>query len=178
MFAAAAFPALSLAGTVLSAGIGAIGAMSAASAQKAQAEYQAQVARNNQLIAEQNARASVEMGETRAQAESFKSRAAGAAAEVGQASSGIALESPSLQDVRRSQASLGRLNVENVMQQARLQAYGYESQATNYGAQAGLYSMVGRQASTAGFLGAAGSLLTGATSFADKWARFSNVGLV
>lgn len=169
---------VSLAGTALSAGIGAIGAISSASAQKSQAEYQAQVARNNALIAEQNARASVEAGEARAQAESFKTRAAGASMEAGQASSGIALESGSLEDVRRSNAAIGRLNVENVMQQARLQAYGYNTQATNYAAQSGLYQMQGRQAMTAGYLGAAGSLLSGASSFSDKWSRFSIQGLV
>lgn len=169
---------LSLIGTGVSAVTGAIGAMSNAAAQRKQAEYQAQVARNNQLIAEQQGRAATEAGEARAQAQGFKERSIGGMIEAGQGASGLDLGSPSLTAVRESQSSIGRLNVENIMQQARLQAYGYNAQASNYGAQAGLYDMVGRQASTAGFLGAAGSLLSGASSFADKWARYSYQGLV
>lgn len=169
---------ISLGSTALSAGVGVIGALSNAAAQRKQAEYQAQVARNNALIAEQNARAATATGEAAAQAQSFRSRAAGAAIESGQGASGIDIGSPSLTDVRQSQASTGRLDVENVMQRARLQAYGFGTQATGYQAQAGLYDMAGSQAQTAGTIGAFGSLLSGASSFSDKWARFQTSGAI
>lgn len=162
---------IGLAFSAISGVMGAVGAMSQASAAKQQAEYQAAVARNNQIIAEQNARYSAQAGEVQSQAQGFKNRATLGAIEAAQGASGIQLGSPSLTDVRESAANVLRLDTANIMSNALLRSRGYNIQGQNFAAEGELAKMRGSAAQTAGFLGAAGSLLGGASSFAEKWSR-------
>lgn len=163
---------IGLALTAISTVVGAVGAISQGQAQKQQAEYQAAVARNNQIIAEQNKQYATQAGEAQAQAQGFKNRATLGAITAGQAASGIQLDSPTLSDVREGSAQTLRLDTQNVMSNALLRARQADVQAMNYGAEAGLQQMRGSQAATAGYIGAFGSLLSGGSSFAEKWSRF------
>jgi len=163
---------IGLALTAVSTLVGVVGAISQGQAAKQQAEYQAAVARNNQIIAEQNKQYATQAGEAEAQAQSFKNRRILGGITAGQAASGIQLDSPTLSDVREGSEQTLRLDTQNIMQNALLRARGADIQARSYGAEAGLQDMRASQASTAGFLGAAGSLLSGASSFAEKWSRF------
>lgn len=168
---------LSLVGTAVSGVTSFVGQMSQASAASAQANYQAQVARNNQIIADQNSRYAAAAGEARAQSQSFKNRAIAGSIEAGQGASGIDLGSPTLEDVRSSSAQIGRLDTATIAQDAQMQSRGYAQQGTNYGAQAGLYDMQASGARTAGAIGGFSSLLSSASSFSDKWLRFSDKGI-
>jgi hypothetical protein len=67
----------SLAVGAVSAGISAVGAMNTAKAQSENAAYQAQVAKNNQTIASQNAEFSIQAGNAKAQDEALKNRGSG-----------------------------------------------------------------------------------------------------
>src|SRR5262245_52050601 len=91
---------IGLALTAVSTLVGVVGAISQGQAAKQQAEYQAAVARNNQIIAEQQKQYETQAGEARAQAQSFKNRQTLGAITAGQAASGIQLDSPTLSDVR------------------------------------------------------------------------------
>jgi hypothetical protein len=165
---------IGLALTAISTVVGVAGAFSQASAQRQQAEYQAAVARNNQIIAEQNKQYATQAGEAQAQAQGFKNRATLGAITAGQAASGIQLDSPTLTDVREGAEQTLRLDTANINANALLRARQYGIQAGQYGAEAELQSMAGRNATTAGFFNAAGSLLGGASSFADKWSRYQS----
>jgi hypothetical protein len=166
----------SLAGSILSAGVGAIGASQQASAQAASANYQAQVARNNQQIAEQNARYATSAGQSQAQANDLRTRAIIGQQEAAQGASGIDLTTGSLADVRESTRQMGRLGTLNIIQNAALTSYGYRTQATSFGAEAGLNTAEAGYAQQAGFLGAGRSLLGGASSFSDKWLSYQLKG--
>lgn len=168
---------LSLIGTVVGGITSFVGQMSSASAAASQANYQAQVARNNQVIADQNSRYAAAAGEGRAQSQSFKNRAVAGAIEAGQGASGIDLGSPTLEDVRTSAATVGRLDTATIAQEAQLQSRGYSQQGVNYGAQAGLYDMQASNARNAGMIGGFSSLLSSASSFSDKWMRFTDKGV-
>jgi hypothetical protein len=60
-----------------------------------------------------------------------------------------------------------------VLNNAQLQAYGYRSQATSYQAQAGLDTATAEQAPIGAGLGAAGNLLSSASSIGTKWTGFN-----
>src|SRR5205085_614920 len=112
-----------------------------------------------------------------AQNQDFKTRSLIGAITAGQAASGIDVASPTSQDVRTSQEQIGRLDTETIMARAGLQARGYESEAASQAAEADLAGMRARNAQTAGAISGFGSLLGGATSFADKWLKYQTVGV-
>ena len=147
----------------------ALGSMQSANAQAAQANYAAQVARNNQQIEQQNAEYAARAGEAQAQAEQMKGRATYGRALAGLAANNVDVNTGSAVDVLQTERETGLLNTENVRQNAALQGYGYRSQATNFGAEAGLESAKASQARTAGFMGAATSLLSGASNIGSKF---------
>lgn len=164
---------IGLALTAASTLVGTVGAISAGQAQKSQAEYQAQVAKNNAQTARQNAEYTSNVGETQAQAQDFKSRAALGAIEAAQGASGLSLDSPTMRDVRRDAGQILRLDTQNIAQNAALRSRAYTGQASNFGAEAGLQQMAGRDAERGSYLKAAGTLLSGASSFSEKWTKFS-----
>jgi len=152
---------------------GVVGGMQQGSAASSAAKYQAQVARNNATISQQNAEYASQAGEAAAQAQGLKNRATLGSISAAQSASGLSLDSPSLSDVREGAANVLRLDTANISQNAALRARAYQTQATDYEAQATLNTQKASDATTAGYMGAAGSLLSGASSFADKWTRYT-----
>lgn len=169
-------PATLMAGSLILGGIGtgvqAIGAVQSAGAQQAQANYQAQVALNNQQIANQYAANAAQVGQANIQQAQLKNRANLGAIEAAQGASGLDVNSGSNVDVRAGAREIGQLNTLNTAQQAQQQVYGYRVAGVNYAAQAGLEQATAAQAPIAGAFGAGGSLLGGASSLAGNWSRY------
>lgn len=168
---------VSLGSTVLGTGVSLIGGMQQAAAQESAANYQAQVARNNQIIAEQNARSIETAAATRAQAEDMQTRALLGTIEAAQGASGISFDSPTMARIRESQAQIGRLESRTTYQEGQNAARGQQQQAAQFGAEVQLASNRAASAGAAGTIGAFSSLLTGASSFSDKWLRFRYSGV-
>jgi hypothetical protein len=168
---------VSLAGTALSAGVGAIGAEKQAAAQQASANYQAQVARNNQTIAEQNARLATQTATVNAQNTDMQTRMTLGRELAAASASGLESTTGSPVDVRTGTGEVGRLTSLEDIQKGNLTAYGYQTQATGFGATAGLERAQAGFAGQAGTIGAATSILGGASSFATKWAGFQDRGV-
>lgn len=152
---------------------GIAGQIQQAGAQADAAKYQAAVARNNAIVAQQNAEYSQAAGETQAQAQDMKNRAQLGAIGAAQSASGLSFDSPSLVDIREGSGQVLRLDTANVYQNAELKARDYAIQGTNFEADARLSDSKARNARSAGTIGAFGSLLSGASSFAEKWTKFS-----
>ena len=153
----------------------AVGGVKQGAAAAGVAEYQAQVARNNATIARQNAEYASQAGETAAQALDLKARSALGSIRAAQSASGLSIDSPSLQDVYEGSAQVYRLDTANIVQNAALRARSYEAQGTEYLAEADLQERKASDSQSAGTLAAVGSLLSGASSFADKWTRYRTV---
>ncbi len=166
-------PELMLGMTAVSGIMGAVGKIQEGKSAAAAANYTAQVARNNAQIAAQNAEYSQQAGEIAAQGQDMKNRAALGAIEASQSASGLSIDSPSLVDIREGSAQVYRLDTANIMQNAALRARSYTTSAQNYEAEAGLQEAKAKDASSAGMLGAFGSLLTSGTSFAEKWNKYT-----
>lgn len=127
------------------------------------ANYQAEVARNNAIIADQNARAAKDAGMARAEAQGMKTAALAGRVKASQAASGVDVNSGSAVDVQQGTRQIGLLDAETVLHNAELDAYGYRTTAQNYRAQADLDEMKGRNSLTGSFFNAAGGLLSKAS---------------
>jgi hypothetical protein len=168
-------PALALVGSVVSGITGFIGSMQQASAAKQQANYQAAVARNNQIIADQNAARTAQAGAVQAQNKDLRTRQVLGQIDAAQGASGVGLESESSQDVRRSAQQLGRLDAQTTLDNALLTARGQQTQAMNFGAEAQLEKAKASQINP--FMSGLTSVIGSATSFSDKWTRFKLSGV-
>ncbi len=177
-----AAPVLTVVGAFASAA-GAISGGDAAAAhagrQADMANYQAQVARNNQIIAEQTADAEIVAGQRAAEMESLKTAAKVAKVKAAFGARGVDVSTGSALEVQASERELGKLDAETVLSNAQMRAYGYRSRAVSYGAQAGLYDAQGRayrasgeDARTASRFRATSTLLSAASSLAGSAGSF------
>lgn len=171
------------AASVASVAISAYGAVSAGQAQASSANsqaqnalYQGQVARNNQAIANQQADSEIEAGTTQAMTQSLAGAATAGAIRARGGASGVDVNTGTSVDVQASQRQVAQLDTETVMNNSQRRAYGYRSQAVNFGAQSGLdttqASLLQQQAgydTTSGYLKAGGTLLSSASSLPTNW---------
>lgn len=160
----------SLAATAaIGAGLSAVGSISSGIAQSQAASYNAAIARNNQIAAQQNATYAIEAGTAQEEATGQKSAAQLGAVKAGIAANNINVTSGSAADVQESQRETGLLSEENVVNNAALTAYGYQTQATSYGAQSQLYSSQAASAVPSSLLAAGGSLLSNVSGLPSKF---------
>jgi len=162
---------MALVATIGSTAMSAVGAIQQGNAAKAAAGYNAQVAAQNAQIQKQNAEFAGAQGEQNVAAAQAETRAKLAAIEANQGASGVRLDSGSFSDVRQSEAKLGMLNALNIRSDAARRAYGFQGDAMNYTAQAGLEKAKGKTAKTAGYLNAATTVLGGA---ADSFGAYDS----
>ncbi len=165
-----------LATTVLAAGVSAYGMMQQGAAAKSAADYQSQVAANNAIIGNQNARYAIQAGNAQAEQSQIKTNQIVGAMMAAQASSGVDVGSGSPLDTRTSQKEIGALDVAQIRNNAARQAYGYQTGAMSNTAQSQLLTVQGQNAATAGEIGGVSSILGGASSFGKNYVDFSKVG--
>lgn len=144
------------------------------------ASYQAQVARNNATIQQQNATRAASATASQTEEAGLKARSQQADVRAGLAANGTDVNSGSAADVQVGQREIGQLNTATVANNDALQVYGYETQSVNDTAQAGLeQSQVGSDI-LSGWLKAGGSLVgnsdVGALGQATSWMGGSNGG--
>jgi hypothetical protein len=144
--------------------ISAVGAIQAGQSQKAEADYQAAVARNNKVIADQNAVYEVQAGQVEEQASRMKYGEVLGEEKAQQGASGIQTESGSAPKVRQTTQLMSELDAATIADNAAYRAYGLRTQGTNFESQARLYEFQGKQAETASFFNAAGSIIGGFSS--------------
>jgi len=168
-------PVAGIAGLVGS-GISAVGTIEGGEATANAASYQAQVAQNNAIIAEQNAQYASNAGLTQAAATSLKGAAEGAKVKTAQAANNVDVNTGSAVNVQASERETNVLNSETVLNNAELQAYGYRAAATGYKATAGLETEEAEQAPIGAVIGATGNLLSSASSIGVKWGGSNTTG--
>ena len=156
----------------------AAGAAQTAEANRAQATYQAQVAENNQIIANQNAMQARAAGAQEAAIQGQKTKAEVGGIKAAQAASNIDVNSGSALDVRSSASQLGELNSLTIRSNAARQAYGYETQGLAYQGEAALDQSRAASAVAAGNTAIAGSLLGGAGSLSRDAFKYQQAGVL
>lgn len=165
---------IALAGQLIGGAVQAVGVMGGISSQNAIAQYQAQVARNNQDIAKENARQIEIAGKRRAEEEGWKVRGFLGEQRAAQAASGLDIGSGSAFEVREGARKLGRRSIRNIEDQTRREAYNQRVIAANAGSEAKLLSAQGSESS---LLPVMGSLLGTAAGVGKSFLDFKNSGV-
>lgn len=173
----AALPVIAIAATAVGAGVSAYGAMESSAAQSSAADYQAQVALNNQKIADQNAQFALQTGQQEEAAKREQTAQTISQQRAITAASGIDPNHGSMQRIQGDTAALGQLDAQTIRNNAARTAWGYQNQGASFGGQAALLQSQASDASTAGALGAFSSLVGGASSVSSKWTTFNTQGV-
>jgi hypothetical protein len=163
-------PALALAGAAASAA----GTVESGIAQKNSAAYQAQIASNNAVTANQNATYATHAGLTQATQTSLKAAEQQARIKGALAANNVDVNSGSAVDVQQSAREEGKLDTETTNANAALQAYGYRTQQAGFQAQSSLDKATAENAVPGAILGATGGLLSNASAIGTKSPNFFN----
>ncbi len=163
-------------GTVASTGMSVLGAIQNYQGAKYQAKasskanaYQAAVASNNAITARNNAALSAQEGAAQTEAAQLENRARVGAIKTNQGASGVDLNSESATDVRSSAAQTGQLSAINIRSAATRKVYGYNQEAKDAEAQAGLYNAEAKNDITAGNMNGTTTLLGGLADANDSY---------
>lgn len=167
---------ISLVGTLVGGAVSAIGQMQQQQAAQAQANYQAQVAQNNKIIADQNAAYSRQAAAAQEARQNEKTAALIGAARAAQASNGLDVNVGSALDVQSSAAMLGQLDAASIRSAGERQARAYEDQGRGFQDQAGLYALQANAAAPSA-LSLFGSILGTAGAVSGKWLQYKNAGM-
>lgn len=166
-----------LAATAAGAGVSAYGAYQTGQAQSQAAQYQAGVARNNQVVADYNAKLALASGQNMEAAKREQTQQVIAQQRAVVGGSGLDPNSGSSLRLQTDVAQLGELDAATIRSNAVQAAYGYKTQGMSFGAQAALESSQAGYATRGGQLGAFTSLVGGASGVSSKWLSFQQVGV-
>ena len=131
------------------------GVFSAVGAQN-QYDYQAQIAKNNAIIARQNATAADQSGAQQQQQALLRTASLVGQARAAQGSSGIDVNTGSAVGVRATDSLLGQLSGLEIRSNAARQAYGYQVQAQAFDESAKNDEVAGNNALLGGLIGSLG----------------------
>lgn len=165
---AAASLAMAVIGTVMSVK----GQTDQSKAAAAQANYQAAVGRNNQILAQRAADDARLRGEEAARKQKTNTSQLLGKQRAMLAANGVLVDSGSALDLTTDTAGIGKLDELTVRSNAEREALGYEAQGMNFQAGSELKGLEATNALSAGTSGAAGSLFAGVGSVANKWYQF------
>lgn len=159
-----------------SAGMQAVGAEQSASAEASAANYQASVARNNQVIANQNATYAIQAGQAEEDQKRRQTAQVIGSERAAFGANGINPDTGSGVDVQSSSKEMGELDALTIRSNAEKTATGYKDQGMNFAAQAGLDQSQAQNALTAGNLNAFSDITSGASSVSSKWQMYQMEG--
>lgn len=145
-------------GSLIAAGVGAVGSLVGGIASGNAANYQAKIAENNAVIARQNAAHSAAATASQTEQAGLKARAQSAGVRAGIAANNLDVDTGSPVDVQTSQREIGALDTETVANRGAEEVYGYQSQAVGYQAQSKLDRSEAGSDYLGGVLKAAGGL--------------------
>ena len=165
--------ALTLAATGLSTGIGVVGSIRQARPQSEQMEYQADVARQNQQLAEQQASAERRQGYENMITQRQETAKLIGRQRAAAGASGAVVDVGSNLDLQADTAAQGEIDAINTYNQALDRAYNYDVQAVNYGNQAAAYDASASSTKKAGYINAFGTAIGGLATMGSTWAKFN-----
>ena len=164
-----AFSAVAAAATVMGTATSMMTEHQQATASAGEARYRAQVASNDQQVAQQEAQDSLDQGQAEAQQQRQKAASLVGSLRANSAANGVTLDSGSALDLQSDAADQGELNAEDAINGSQQQAYGQQARAMDLAAQAGLDDAQAGFAGQQGDLAMTGSLLGGVTNLSRSW---------
>lgn len=140
-------------------------------------DYQAQVAKINANIDQQNSEYALLQGGQQQVSYGLKAGQQFGAIRTAQGASGLDVNSGSAGDVQSSQRFLTRMDLAQIGANAGKTAYDYTVKGTMDTNQATLDTIAGKNAMTAGEIGAASSILGSVGSVSSKWMQGNTAGM-
>ena len=170
--------ALSIAATVGSTAMGAIGSMQQSQSQAAAARYQAAVAENARTVAEWQAKDAEKRGAIAEEQRRTKTRLQIGAQRSALASMGADINDGSNLDIIGDTASVGELDALTSRSNAGREAYDRRIAAATYAGDAALARSKAANFDGNSWIGVGANLIAGASSVADKWSTYKSKGIL
>ena len=171
---AGALTAINIASTVASTGMGVMSSIQQGKARQAQAEYQADVARQNQQLAEQQASAQRKEGYDNMVAKRQETAKLIGRQRAAAGASGATVDVGSSLDLQADTAAQGEIDALNIYNQASDKAYGTQLQGWGYGQQAAGYDAQADAAGSSIWSNAAGTALGGIAQIGSTWGKYES----
>lgn len=152
-------------GTALSA----IGSIQQGNAQADAARYQAAIDRNNAILANRSAKDALQRAQADEQSQRRKTADAMGRARAAYASRGVEGDFGSPLATLGDIAQFGELDAKTIHTNAQRESLGYEAQASNFASSASFKEKSASNYTTAGFLNAGATALSGGSSVAKNW---------
>jgi hypothetical protein len=168
----------SLGASLLSTAAGVYGQVQSGAAAAGQARYQAQVAENNRIIAEQQAKDAEMRGQMAEDARRHQTRMLIGRQRTALAANGMLVDDGSALDITGDAAAQGEIDVLTLRANAAREAYGYRAQGANFMTDAGLQRARAASAGPAALVGAGATLLSGAGTVGDRWLTYRRQGMI
>lgn len=149
--------------------LSAFGSGASAAGQSQAGAYTAQVARNNQVTANQNADLALFRGDQQVSVSQQRTAQTIGAQRAGAGASGVDVNTGSPVRAQEDTARIGAMDAQTIQENAQRSAWGYRTQAENFGNEAKLDESRGE-------LGALSSLIGGGATFAEKWSKYKQQG--
>lgn len=169
--------AASLGATIFGTVFSAVGASQQASAQASQMNYQAAVARNNEIISNRLADDAIKRGQVEEENHRRKVNQIKGDQRVGFAARNIDLGSDTVIETLQDTAMLGELDALTIRNNSEREAYGFRTQGMNYAASATNLNLGASNASSAGRMNAFTTLLSGASTVGKTYAEYDRQGV-
>lgn len=141
-----------------------------------QFNYRAQVAANNAKIEQANADAALAAGQMEESNSKLRTGMTMAAQKAAQAANGVNVNVGSPAQVRQSTAEVGAIDAATIHYNAAREAYNRMAEAANFAAQSQLDKRAATGALIEGIGKGGASILSGASSLANKYAQFKLSG--
>ena len=165
---------IAMAATAISTGLGVAQSISQGKAARAQANYQAAVARNNKIIANRAADQAEETGRAEAIRVQQDSRALRGRQRAVLAANGVDLGFGTTIDLEGDTAALGEIDALTFQERARRKATDLRFRGDMFESEAQLAENAGETARRDSLYDAGTTLATGITSVAGKWQKYKN----
>lgn len=149
--------------------LSAFGSGTSAMAQYQSGAYTAQVARNNQVTANQNADLALFRGNEQASIAQQRTAQTIGMQRAGAGASGVDANSGSPVRAQEDTARIGAMDVETIRANAQRSAWGFRTQGENFANEA-------KMDEARGDMGAFASLIGGGSNFAEKWSKYKQQG--
>ncbi len=156
--------------------VGGVSSYQQGKAQQAQYNYQAKVNEENAKIAQENANVQRQQGIEEARLQRIKAASTIGSQKTAMAANGVDVTQGTAVDVIADTAAMGELDALQTQYNYEMKARGYEAQAGNFQNQANLDVISGKNAYTAGKIGAVQHGLAGLQQTADVASQWFGFG--
>lgn len=162
--------------TIASTAMGAYSAIQQGQQQSAMFKYQAQIDKNNAVMADRQAEDALARGQEEERKHRIKIGLLKGSQINAFASNGVTVDSGTPLDVLGDTAEAGELEALTIRNNADREEWGYRVQGSNYRNSASMQTAGASNAMSSGYTSAVGTVLSGAGTVADRWYSYNSYG--